>query len=256
MPAWDADLYLRYADERTQPSIDLVSRIAVPDAKRIIDLGCGPGNSTQVLRRRWPDAGVAGLDSSAEMIAAAKEAYPGGTWLLGDVRTWSADAPFDVAFSNATFQWVPDHAALFPRLFGMVVPGGALAVQMPIHLHSPLHRLMLEISERPPWREKLAGARVALKTEKAEFYYDLLQPLASRIDLWETEYLHVLDGPEAIVSWIRGTGLRPYLAALDDAEGRRFQELLLAGVEKAYPRRAGGKVLFGFRRLFVVAYRG
>ncbi len=254
MPAWDADLYLRYADERTRPSIDLAGSVRVDRPRRIIDLGCGPGNSTRVLADRWPHADLVGLDSSPEMIAAAKSAMLNAKFVLGDVRTWMPDAPFDVVFSNAVFQWVPDHAALFPRLFGMVAPGGALAVQMPTHFYSPVHRLMLEISDRPEWRERLAEARGALKVEKAEFYYDLLQPLASRLDLWETEYHHVLDGPEAIVSWIRGTGMRPFLAALDEAGRGRFEELLLEGVAKAYPRRAGGRVLFGFRRLFVVAY--
>lgn len=254
MPTWDADLYLRYADERTQPSIDLVARIAVAQPRRIVDLGCGPGNSTRILRSRWPEADVLGLDSSAEMIAAATRAFPRGQWVQADVRTWTDAVPFDVVFSNAAFQWVPDHATLFPRLFRLVAPGGALAVQMPTHFHSPLHRLILQIAEQPRWRERLAGARGALKVEKAEFYYDLLQPLAARIELWETEYHHVLDGPEAIVGWIRGTGLRPFLAALDEADGRRFEEELLAGVVQAYPRRVGGRVLFGFRRLFVVAY--
>ena len=253
MPSWDADLYLRYADERTRPAIDLVARIGVSEPRRIIDLGCGPGNSTQVLRQRWPEAHIVGLDSSPEMIAAAKEAHPDGTWLLGDVAAWTCDEPFDVVYSNAAFQWVPDHPALIPRLMGMVAPGGALAVQMPTHFHSPLHQLILEIAEMPEWREQLTAARGAIKVEKAEFYYDLLAPICRRVDLWETEYHHVLAGPEAILAWIRGTGLRPFLSALDDGGKNRFEELLLAGVEKAYPRRVDGKVLFGFRRLFLVA---
>ncbi|MCI0683088.1 MAG: trans-aconitate 2-methyltransferase [Gemmataceae bacterium] len=256
MPNWDADLYLRFAEERTQPAIDLLARVAVAAPRRVIDLGCGPGNSTALLRQRWPDAQIIGLDNSEEMITAAAKSYPAGAWLGADVRSWSDPVPFDVIFSNAAFQWVPDHAALLPRLFHMVAAGGALAMQMPRHLQSPVHQLMLEISTRPEWNDRMERARTAVAVESPAFYYDTLQPLAARIDLWETEYQHVLSGPHAIVSWIRGTGLRPYLDALaNDDERSRFETLLLAGVEQAYPRHPDGMVLFPFRRVFVVAYR-
>lgn len=256
MPNWDADLYLRFADERTQPAVDLLGRVHVDAPRRVIDLGCGPGNSTALLRQRWPGAEIIGLDHSPEMIAAAQQSHPEGKWLIADVRSWTDPVPFDVIFSNAAFQWVPDHAALVPRLLRMVNPGGVLAVQVPRHVQSPVHQLMLEISQRPEWNGRMDAARAAITVESPAFYYDVLQPLAARIDLWETEYQHVLDGPAAILAWIRGTGLRPFLEALaTDAERHRFEELLLAGVEQAYARRVDGRVLFPFRRLFFVAYR-
>ncbi len=255
MSRWDADLYLRFAEERTQPAIDLLSRIGLASPHRIIDLGCGPGNSTALLRERWPQAEITGLDRSPEMIAAARKAYCAGRWIVGDISTWSDAAPFDVIFSNAALQWVPEHAALLPRLLSMVAAGGVLAVQMPRHFRSPVHQLMLDISCRPEWSERLAAARTAIHVEPPAFYYDLLAPRAARVDLWETEYLHVMESPAAILAWIRGTGLRPYLEALaDDTERGRFEELLLAGLETAYSRRPDGRVLFPFNRLFVIAY--
>ena len=256
MANWDAELYLRFGHERTQAAIDLAARIELASPARVADLGCGPGNSTAVLRARWPAAEVVGVDSSPEMIAAAKASDPAGRWVLGDLATWSADRPFDVIYSNAALQWVPDHAAVIPRLFELVAPGGALAIQIPAHFESPLHRLIEEIADRPGWRGNPARAKAALTVERPGFYYDVLSPLAARVDLWVTEYWHVMDGPSAIVDWIRGTGLRPFLAACaDDAERSEFERQLLCGVERAYPRQADGRLLFPFRRLFVVAYQ-
>ena len=255
MGNWNPDLYLRFAEERTQPAIDLLARVAVAQPRRVVDVGCGPGNSTALLRARWPDAEVIGFDNSPDMIAAASKSHPRGQWLLADVNSWADPPPFDVIFSNAALHWAPDHAKLLPRLFGMVGPGGALAVQMPHHIQSPVHRLMLEISARTEWRDLLNQARTAIVVEEPSFYYDLLQPLAGRIDLWETEYQHVMDSPAAILAWIRGTGLRPFLQGLEtDEQRRRFEELLLAGLEQSYSRRVDGRVLFPFRRLFFVAY--
>lgn len=257
MANWDAALYLRFGRERTQAAIDLAARVELASPARVVDLGCGPGNSTAVLRARWPAAEVVGVDSSPEMIAAAKAPDPTGRWVHADLATWADGRPFDVVYSNAALQWVPDHAAVFPRLFGLVAPGGALAVQVPAHFESPLHRLIERIADRPGWRGDPSSARTALTVERPGFYHDVLSPLAARVDLWVTEYWHVMDSPSAIVAWIRGTGLRPFLAALaDDVERAEFERQLLHGVERAYPRQADGKVLFPFRRLFVVAYRG
>jgi trans-aconitate 2-methyltransferase len=256
MANWDAELYLRFGRERTQAAIDLAARVELTTPARVADLGCGPGNSTAVLRARWPAAVVVGVDSSPEMIAAARTSDPAGRWVLGDLATWADDRPFDVVYSNAALQWVPNHAAVFPRLFGLVAPGGALAVQIPAHFESPLHRLMEQIADRPGWHGNPSSAKRALTVERPGFYYDALSPLSSRLDLWVTEYLHVMDDPSAIVEWIRGTGLRPFLAACaNDAERAEFERELLRGVEQAYPRQADGRVLFPFRRLFVVAYR-
>jgi trans-aconitate 2-methyltransferase len=252
---WDPSLYLKFGGERTQPALDLVNRVALADPRRIVDLGCGPGNSTELLRRRWPAADVLGLDNSPEMIAAASRSYPEGRWELGDAGTWTATQPFDLVFANATLHWVPDHARAFPHLFSQVAAGGALAVQMPVHRTSAVHQCLFDLARRPEWEPRLRQALHAMTSERPAFYYDLLRPLADRLDLWETEYVHALDGPEAIVEWVRGTGLRPFLAALTDAADRaRFQGLLLEGVTAAYPRQRDGRVLFPFRRIFLVAY--
>jgi trans-aconitate 2-methyltransferase len=256
MPDWEAEQCLRFANERTQPAIDLLARVAVASPRRVADLGCGPGSSTVLLHQRWPHAEIVGVDSSVPMIAAAREVYPDWQWELADVAQWEPPAPCDLLFSNAALQWVPDHERLLPRLLEHVAPGGALAVQMPAHLDSPVHRAMLSISKDVAWGDRLEAATTALRVETPGAYYDWLQPLSRRIDLWITEYLHVLDGPSAILDWMRGTGLRPFLQALsDDAERKRFQELLLTEVAKGYPLQRNGTVLFPFRRLFLIAFR-
>jgi len=252
MPTWDANPYLQFANERTRPALDLVARINVSHPARIIDLG----NSTALLRNRWPEADIAGLDSPAEMIAAASQAYPTEKWFLADAASWTADSPFDIVFSNAALQWLPNHAILFPHLMAQLTPSGVLAVQMPSHYESPLHQVLLEVANDDLWRHHMDAPRTALTKEHSSVYYNMLQPLTSRIDLWETEYFHILDSPQSIVDWFRGTGLRPFLEALETEEQKEhFERMLLAGYTRAYPRQKDGRVLFPFRRLFVVAYR-
>jgi len=256
MPSWDADLYLKFANQRTQPAIDLISRISLPHPGRIIDLGCGPGNSTAMLHQRWPAADIIGLDSSREMISVASQAYPDWTWVEGDIASWAAAIPFDLVFSNAALQWVANHAEVIPLLLEQVSPQGALAIQMPAHFQSPVHQLLLEIAKDPAWHHSMQDAINAIAVGRPSFYYDILQPHTSKIDLWETEYIHIMDGPLAILDWIRGTGLRPFLEALESEEQKScFEQLLLSGLTTAYPRQKDGHVLFPFRRLFIVAYR-
>jgi trans-aconitate 2-methyltransferase len=256
MPQWDADVYLRFANERTQPSIDLIQRIQLSDPRRIIDLGCGPGNSTQALRDRWPAASIAGLDNSPDMIDKAKATYPPGTWILADAGSWKAEQPYDLVFSNALLHWLPNHSELCRHLLRQVAEGGALAAQLPAHYDSPLHREILAVSKDPAWDARMEAARTAITREPPSLYYDALQSVASRLDLWETIYYHVVAGPEAVLEWFRGTGLRPFLEALSsDEERARFEQMLLDRYAATYPRRPSGKVLFPFRRLFFVAYR-
>jgi trans-aconitate 2-methyltransferase len=256
MSSWDANLYLQFADERTQPSIDLVARITAREPRRIVDLGCGPGNSTEILRRRWPNADLIGVDHSPDMIAAARSAFPAGKWLIGNISTFQDDQPFDIVFSNAALQWVPNHHAVFPHLWEMVAPGGVLAVQVPVHLSSPLHQLILEIANDPIWQTRLTNARTAIVVGRPENYYEILQQLGARIEMWVTEYYHIMEDARAIVSWIRGTGLRPFLQALaDDNERQMFLDRLLEGVARAYPCQKDGRVLFPFRRLFLLSAR-
>ncbi|HLK47979.1 MAG TPA: methyltransferase domain-containing protein [Bryobacteraceae bacterium] len=256
MPKWDADQYLKFAGERTQPVFDLIHRIRLTNPLRIADLGCGPGNSTEALRQRWPEAALTGVDSSAEMIAKARHAHPDSKWVVADAATWEPDGPVDLVFSNAMLHWLPRHEHVCRHLLGVLAPGGALAVQAPAHYNSPLHREILEVSRDPAWDQRMEKARGALTHHPPEFYYDLLAPVTSRLDLWETTYQHVLAGPEGVLEWFRGTGLRPYLEALASEEERaRFEGMLLERYTTAYPRRANGLVLFPFRRLFFVAYR-
>jgi trans-aconitate 2-methyltransferase len=253
---WDPNLYLRFANERTRPAVDLVSRIEISDPRRIIDLGCGPGNSTAVLRTRWPSADITGLDSDPAMIATAAKSDANVRWVHGDAADWHPDEQYNLVFSNAMLQWVPDHADVVPRLLAAVARGGALAVQIPAHTRSPLHQHVLAVAGEPEWCDAVRQACAAINTHEPQFYYDLLCDAAERINMWQTEYDHVVNGPEDILTWIRGTGLRPFLTALsDDEERQRFESLLIERVANSYPRRRDGRVLFPFQRLFFVAYR-
>jgi trans-aconitate 2-methyltransferase len=252
---WNAPQYLKFEDERTQPCRDLVSRIQLEAVHRVVDLGCGPGNSTRILRRRWPDAEVTGLDSSPEMIASARQAESQQDWVVADVREWAriSGQPFDVVFANATLQWVPDHDELLPNLMNRT--RGALAFQIPDQSRAPAHCLMRELAMSERWRP----ARIELPRwhgRESTFYYDLLQPMAQRLDLWETEYIHILDGAPAVVEWYKGTALRPYLEALGSTEQRaEFTDELISGLQELYKPQADGRILFRFRRLFVVAHK-
>jgi trans-aconitate 2-methyltransferase len=258
MPAWDPNLYLRYANERARPATDLIAQIHLESLARIVDLGCGPGNSTEQLKQRWPDAAITGVDNSPEMLAQAKANHPNWQWVLCDIEAWRPEPAADLIFSNAAFHWVPGHATLFRSLIHAVVPGGALAAQMPNNFHSAAHSVIKEVAETgdPRWAKEMASASGAFTVQPAAFYYDVLRKHASRVDIWETEYQHVMDGPRAIFDWIRSTGMRPYLDRLADPEQRKlFEEMCLEGFQEAYRANDQGKVLFPFRRMFIVAYR-
>jgi trans-aconitate 2-methyltransferase len=259
VPTWNADQYMRFGRERTQACRDLVARIDIASPRRIIDLGCGPGNSTEVLAGRWPDAELTGLDSSSEMIDAARRTSSRHHWVVGDIAAWAAgdDGPFDLVFSNAAIQWVDDHAAVYPRLLRHVGVGGALAVQVPGHHDAPPHRLMRELAASDRFCRAFAGGGPReWHVHDLPFSYDVLAPHAATIDLWEIEYVYVMAGPEAIVDWYKGTGLRPFLDALaSSADREAFLAEYLERIRAAFPRRSDGRVLFPFRRLFLVAYR-
>jgi|SRR5579859_2720968 len=256
MPAWDAKLYLQFASERARPAADLITRINHRNPAQIVDIGCGPGNSTEMLHERWPQAAITGVDNSPEMLAKAKAAHPEWNWVQADAATWKSKNLFDLVFSNAALHWLPNHAEMFPRLFRLVAPNGAFAIQMPGNFHAATHTIMAAVAQEPRWRDILQNATEGVGVETLAFYYDLLQPLAASLDLWETEYLHILDGPEAILEWIRATGMRPYLQALpNEQQKKQFQDLCLDRFREAYPRRKSGAVLFPFRRIFVIAYQ-
>src|SRR2546425_8786475 len=218
MPTWNADQYLKFGDERTQPCRDLALRVSIPALRTVVDLGCGPGNSTKVIAERWPQAEITGVDNSAAMIETARRDHPQFRWVVSDITSWASEGgpQFDIVFSNAALHWVPEHAALYLKIFGRVVHGGAFAVQAPSNLDSPAQRLMREITPR--------GLLVnEWFTHPPGFYYDLLALLAAHLDLWQTEYLHILPNADAIVEWYKGSGLRPFLEALQsDTEREQF----------------------------------
>jgi len=256
MTTWNPDLYLRFEAERTQPSIDLMARIDIDEPDSIIDIGCGPGNSTNVLRQRWPGARIVGLDNSVEMIAKARKAYPQGEWRVADGATWSEPQAYDLVFSNAALQWMPDHAGLVRRLFGAVRTGGALAVQVPANHDSPIYQAIDRVADRPRWRGTMQGCARLVYREAGE-YYDWLSALSGRVYVWHTVYYHVLANHQGLLEWYSSTGLRPYLERLTSAEERAaFQSEILDECRAAYPLQQDGKVLFPFRRLFFIAYRG
>lgn len=261
---WSAAQYTLFEDERTRPVRDLLAAVPTrPDrVLRAVDLGCGPGNSTALLIERYPAAAVIGLDSSADMLDAACRRLPGIGFLRGDIAAWRAETPYDVILSNAALQWVPDHAALLPRLAGMLAPGGSLVVQMPDNHDEPSHALMRAVAAEAPWAAALADAASArTPIGRAEWYYALLRPVCTRVDIWRTTYFHVLgggvrgDGADAVVEWVRGTGLRPFLAPLGDEARDGFLARYRALVAQAYPPQPDGAVLLPFPRLFIVATR-
>jgi trans-aconitate 2-methyltransferase len=248
MSDWDADLYRRFEAERTRPAIELLARVTTPLPRRIVDLGCGPGNSTELLVARWPSAEIVGVDSSPAMIEAARARLPRLRFVEADLESFEEQA--ELLFANAVLQWSPDHEVLIPRLFGRVAPGGTLAFQMPDNLEEPSHRAMRAVARDFASRDT-ARARIL----PAEAYYDLLANEAVEVDVFRTTYHHVMPSAAAIVDWLRATGLRPYLAPLDDHAQRAFLTAYEAAIDAAYPPRVDGTRLLVFPRLFVVARR-
>jgi len=250
--SWNPSVYLAFADERTRPAAELLARVASENPQRVADLGCGPGNSTGLLVGRWPKADVEGIDSSPAMIDAANKSGVEARFTLADIAAWAPSVAYDVIFSNATYQWLPDHAALLPRLMQFVVKNGVFAFQVPNNQYAPSHTLMRDVAAQGPWAETLANVR-GIFVEKVQTYFDILAPHAASVDIWTTEYLHVLDGEDAVFKWVSGTGLRPYLDALDDDARARFVAEYKPRLNVVYPRRPDGKTLLPFSRLFAVA---
>lgn len=252
---WSAAQYLKFEEERTRPVRDLLARVPVTQARRAADIGCGPGNSTEVLRARYPGARIVGIDSSPDMIAAAKTRMPDVAFAVAGIEAWDG-RDFDVILANAVIQWIPDHAALLPRLMAKLAPGGALAVQAPDNLDEPTHRLMREVAADGPWAEKLADAAKARAARRpADWYFRLLRAHASQVDIWRTVYFHPLANAAAVVEWVKGTGLRPFLDPLTASEREAYLARYEAAVAAAYPAEADGVVLLPFPRLFFVATR-
>jgi trans-aconitate 2-methyltransferase len=256
MPSWDPGQYLKFTDHRLRPALDLMAQIALEAPRRIYDLGCGPGTITRMLQERWPDATVTGVDSSVDMLAKARMEAPRVAFEQADIAHWSPPAPADLLFTNATLHWLDDHAALLPRLAGLLAPGGVLAIQMPDNRQSPSHLLMDEAAAAGPWHAKLARLRPVYGAMLSpDAYYRILAPVTRRLDIWETTYLHILEGDNPVVEWTKGTALRPYLDALAEPERSAFLAAYAVRIAAAYPRQPDGRTLLPFKRIFIVARR-
>ena len=257
--SWDPTLYLKFSDHRLRPALELLDRVPIASPAAIYDLGCGHGRLTRLMAERWPAARVHGLDNSKEMLAKAAADGPDLRWIEADLHQWQPELAPELLYSNAALQWLDGHEVLFPRLLGLLAPGGCLAVQMPLSWGMPSHRLMREtLADGGPGGRSLGTAElrqgVARKwVEDADVYYDWLVGRAKSLDIWETEYLQVLEGADPVLEWVKGTGLRPILNGLGNAERAVFLEGYARRLRATYPTRADGRTLYPFRRLFIVA---
>ncbi|GAB3319914.1 trans-aconitate 2-methyltransferase [Larkinella ripae] len=254
--SWSAKQYSVFETERNRPIQDLLARIPTMNVITAADIGCGPGNSTELLRQHFPEATITGMDSSPDMIEAARRRLPDLAFEIADIATWANKGPFDVILANAALQWVPDHASLLPALLNKLTPGGSLVIQMPDNFEEPAHQLMRKVASNGPWAEKLAQAQNRQERKGAHWYYGLLQPKVRALDLWRTTYFHPLaGGAAAIVEWFKGTGLRPFLEPLDASEQSAYLAQYQQEIARAYPVFPDGTVLLPFPRLFLVAVR-
>ena len=258
--SWDPGQYLKFAGPRERPAVDLLSRVPIGNPGRVYDLGCGSGNTTRLLQRRWPRARITGVDSSREMLAAAraesadsKVRYP-LEYIEGDLAIWIPGDPVDVFYSNAALHWIGGHESLFPKLMRSLMPHGVLAVQMPTGQDQPRLAVLAELAQRACWRDRLVPLLFP-RVGSPQDYYDLLAPHARSLDIWRTDYLHALSGDDPVAEWTRGSSLGPLLAALSVEEGREFYADYAARMRQAYPKRADGVTLLPFPRIFIVAER-
>ena len=255
MSDWNARQYLKFQKERTQPALDLAARLEYDSPAKALDIGCGPGNSTAVVKARFPGAQVIGVDSSQNMVETARKDHPELEFIQWDITTDLDALPhdFDVVFSNACLQWVPDHSSLLPRLMSFLKPGGLLAVQIPMNYQEPIHRIIETTVSRSPWTEKIPYMRL-FYTLTQEEYFDVLSRTASDFTLWQTTYLHRMPSHQAIMDWYSSTGLRPYLnAAVDEAAREEFYQEIFRQVQEAYPVQENGEIIFRFPRFFFIA---
>jgi len=251
--SWSPEQYLKFADHRLRPALDLLARIPAENPETVIDLGCGPGNITERLKKRWGSARIIGVDSSAEMLEAARTRWPDLTWTKADIGLWLPKTPASVIYSNAALQWLDNHRPLFARLYGALENGGVLAVQMPRNFDQPSHMLMRSVAQEGPWRDILEPYLRPSPVAEPRDYWRMLEPLGAAIDIWECDYLQALSGEDAVLQWVLGTALRPLLAALDENWRQAFLADYAARLREAYPIEPDGTTLFPFRRLFILA---
>ncbi|MFP3497181.1 trans-aconitate 2-methyltransferase [Pseudomonas sp. SIMBA_059] len=251
---WSAKQYTMFEQQRTRPVRDLVAAIPNTQVHNAVDLGCGPGNSTEVLAERYPQARITGMDNSDDMLADARQRLPALNFERVDIGDWKPAQTFDVILANASLQWLPDHATLYPHLVRQLTPGGTLAVQTPDNLDEPAHRLAREVAAAGPWSAKI-GAVKHNERHTASYYYELLSKHCSTVDVWRTTYQHPLADHAAVVEWFKGSALRPFLAPLSEDERADFLQQYTARITQAYPALDDGTVLLPFPRLFIIATR-
>ena len=250
---WDPAQYLRFAGERLRPALDLMAQVPLDSPARVVDLGCGAGNVTAILKQRFPDADVRGVDGSPEMLAKARDAVSDCRFEQADVRLWQPLERPDLIYSNAALHWLGEHATLFPRLLSLLAPGGVLAVQMPAMHATPLRRLPYDIAQQGPWSEALRGITSAPDILEPAEYWDLLRPRVASLDMWQTTYMHALQGENAVMEWASGSSLRPFLDRLPAEQRDAFRQAYADAARLHYPRRLDGTTLLPFHRLFIVA---
>lgn len=254
MADWNSKQYLKFKKERTQPAIDLVNRIQLENPSKIIDIGCGPGNSTQVLAARFPNAQILGIDSSENMIATARKQYPNLKFKVcdaaNDLKNLGND--FDLVFSNACIQWIENHHRLLPSMMGLLKNGGVLAVQTPMNYEEPIHKLIQEVTALPKWRTFFPNPRLFYNLTQEE-YFDLLSEISPEFSIWQTTYFHTMKSHQDILEWYRSTGLKPYLDVLTEDEKISFEQDIMNGIKSAYPKQINGEIIFRFPRFFFTA---
>lgn len=256
MKEWNPDLYRQFEAERTRPAAELLSRVPRRNVSYATDLGCGPGNSTELLFQTWPEAHITGLDSSQAMLEQALKRLPDCHFTQADIRHWQAPVPQDLIYANASLQWLDDHQQLFPHLVTQLASGGALAIQMPDNLDQPTHALMRKVAGNAAWSAKIVtSAEERKKLLTTEAYYDLLTRAGCKVDIWRTTYYHVMPSHQAMVEWLKATGLRPFLTPLEEQEQEAFLLQYRNELRAAYPFRQDGNVLMPFPRLFMVAQK-
>jgi trans-aconitate 2-methyltransferase len=253
---WDPEQYSRFSAARTRSARELITRIPELNARMIIDLGCGDGAVTRLLGARWPNATVIGVDSSPAMLEKARQACPAAEFIDADIARWRPHDPADLIFSNAALHWLDDHQWLMPELFGHVASGGAFAVQMPANFDAPSHKLLAALASSPEWRDNLGHLLRPDPVASLSRYLEWLRPTSTAIDAWETTDMLMLDGENAVLHWMKGTALRPFLARLSAADALDFESSLAAQLADAYPRRSDGLTLFPFTRRYFAAVRG
>ncbi len=253
---WNPALYLKFEKERTQPSMDLVSRIKTETPFKIVDVGCGPGNSTQVLVRKWPDSEITGVDNSPAMIAKAGKDYPDQSWIILDAGRDDFPDTYDIIFSNAALQWIPDHPGLLKKFHGILNTNGLIAVQIPLFWDMPVGKALKGISSDNRWNTLTEGTVESFAIYDYSYYFDLLSAIYRDIEIWETDYMHIMDSHQRILEMVRGTGLRPFLDRLEGEDQKmEFESQVLNEIRKDYPVQSNGKVIFPFKRLFFIAYK-